>query len=95
MNASKKVAMDSEADAHYYGVISFFSRMASMGKYIFYFFLAIIITFAANYFGIVSIPWLDVSFEEETAVMTHHMDETNQTIQKALEDSQAPPASKK
>jgi len=66
-----------------------------MGKYIFYLFLAIIIAFAANYFGIISIPWLDVSLDEDAKVMTRHMDETNQTIQKALDDSQAPPPSKK
>ncbi len=38
-----------------------------MGKYILYIVIALIIAFAANFFGFVSIPWLDVPFATESS----------------------------
>ena len=38
-----------------------------MGKYILYIVIALIIAFAANFFGFVRIPWLDVPFATESS----------------------------
>jgi hypothetical protein len=37
-----------------------------MGKYILYIVIALIVAFTANFFGIVSIPWLDVPFATDS-----------------------------
>ncbi len=37
-----------------------------MGKYILYIVIALVIAFAANFFGFVRIPWLDVPFATDT-----------------------------
>ena len=38
-----------------------------MGKYILYIVIALIIAFAANFFGIVRIPWLDIPFATDSS----------------------------
>jgi hypothetical protein len=36
-----------------------------MGKYILYIVIAFMIAFAANFFGVVRIPWLDLPFSSD------------------------------
>ncbi len=56
-----------------------------MGKYVLYIVIALIIAFAANFFGIVSIPWLDVPFQTDQSYYTKGMDSHNEAAKKVLD----------
>ncbi|MFP4347398.1 MAG: hypothetical protein ACOC23_03870 [Thermodesulfobacteriota bacterium] len=55
-----------------------------MGKFMLYGVIILIIAFAANFFGFVSIPWLDVPFATEKSYYTHGTDRKNEAAKEIL-----------
>ncbi len=55
-----------------------------MGKFILYGVILIIIAFGANFFGFVSIPWLDVPFASEKSYYTKGTERHNEAAKEAL-----------
>lgn len=55
-----------------------------MGKFMLYGVIVFIIAFAANFFGFVSIPWLDVPFATEKSYYTRGTERRNEAAREAL-----------
>lgn len=56
-----------------------------MGKYILYLVIAFIIAFAANFFGVVDIPWLDPPFATDRGYYTEGTDKKNRAVEEIFE----------
>lgn len=51
-----------------------------MGKILLYVVIAFIVAFAANFFGIVSIPWLDPPIKSERSYYTGHSERVKDSV---------------
>ena len=58
-----------------------------MGKYIFYLVVIVIIAFAANFFGIISIPWLNPPIETQESYYTGGRDRVKDSIKEMDENT--------
>lgn len=57
-----------------------------MGKFFLYGVIILIIAFTANFFGVVSIPWLDVPFATDKSYYTNGAEKHNEFAKEILED---------
>lgn len=59
-----------------------------MGKFILYLVIAVIIAFAANFFGIISIPWMDPPIKTEKSYYTGGRDRIKDSVNEMEKNSQ-------
>jgi len=58
-----------------------------MGKYILYIAIALVVAFTANFFGIVSIPWLDAPIPKDSTYYRGGAEKIDKAADEALKDS--------